>query len=620
MKNIFPTTAIIDDQIAFLEAAQNGDIETLEELLEKNKDLAQTTLTQDIILRARKSDDLWSQKSLGFNALHYAFVSKQFIKVAEFLIDSDDKWLETVHPEVKEQYVRIIDSQDENLETVLHTAVKGEDVRMNYVNFLLTKNPDISKQNKDGNTALHLALKNLSLRGFDHTYKFGDKFLCATNLIALNDASQNLFINKTNKRGNTALHLAAYILKDYEDQKGSKIRGGQLINPEKEIKETLASLIKSGADISIKNKDKKTALQILQSLSNPREYQPIITLLGEEAVPVTIPKNKAIPSGEPKDINSFNEEGLTQLHIACRDGFPLDFVVSLLTRGANVNLVDEKNRDTALNHAIRFAINNNKIDIVKELISNYANPLTPNEKGNTSIHIACSFNNNDETNTAQEEVLESLLNAGVSVDAINGVDGMTPLQIASEKDSTSTMNLLIDKRANINYANNINGNTALHYAVIKNKHKAVKLLIKKGAQLDLTNIDGKTPKQIAIDKGFYEIAGLLSNASTQQQASTSLRQGSDAPPIIFPEVPSPTAPTIPTQDEPPVVLSALVLSQVTGDVYSYVAPGPIALVDQRPVTTSDTLTSQAPSEPPSPNPSCFSCFRVMVARLFVSNP
>ncbi len=205
----------------------------------------------------------------------------------------------------------------------------------------------------------------------------------------------------------------------------------------------------------------------------------------------------------------------------------------------------------------------------------------------------------------------------MSVDAINGVDGMTPLQIASEKDSTSTMNLLIDKRANINYANNINGNTALHYAVIKNKHKAVKLLIKKRAQLDLTNIDGKTPKQIAIDKGFYEIAGLLSNASTQQQASTSLRQGSDVPPIIFPEVPSPTAPTIPTQDEPPVVLSALVLSRVTGDVYSYVAPGPIALVDQWPVTTSDTPTSQTPSEPPSPNPSCF---RVMVARLFVSNP
>jgi ankyrin repeat protein len=627
-----PTTASIDDQFAFLEAAQTGDIETLKELSKKNKDkdLLQTTLTPDIILRANKSGDLWSAKSLGFNALDYAFDGKHFKKVAQHLITSHDDGLKIAHPIFKSNYVRIIDSQDESLQTLLHKAVSGQDVNMDYVNFLLTKKPDVSKQNKDGNTALHLAFKNLSLRVTGPADAFGNKFLCArnliANLIASNDATQNASINKTNKYGNTALHLAVSILKDYEGQKGGKIRGGLLMNPEKEIEETLASLIKSGADITIKNNDEQTALQIVKSCKDQIIYKNIISLLEGEAVQDPIPKMKAPPSGEPKDINSFNGEGLAQLHIACRDGFDLDFVVSLLKKGADVDLVDQKNKDTPLHHAIRAAMkknNKNGIVIVEKLLENNANPLKPNKEGDTSIHIACSFNNKNETNTAQEKVLGDLLleilKAGVSVNAINGVDGMTPLQIASEHESTSTMNLLIEERANIDYANKKNGNTALHYAVINDKYKAAKLLMKKGAKIDLINIDNKTPEQIAIEKGFHDIAGLLSKASTQQPASTSLIQSSDTTPsIIFPQVPSPTAPTMPTQEESAAVVpSALVLSGVPGDVYSYQNQPILPL--PRPVTTSDTPTLQTSSEPPSSSPSCFSCLRVMALRLFVSN-
>lgn len=71
------------------------------------------------------------------------------------------------------------------------------------------------------------------------------------------------------------------------------------------------------------------------------------------------------------------------------------------------------------------------------------------------------------------------------------------------------INYLINKGININHID-IKSNTALHYAVVLNREKElIKLLLDNGAKVDIKNIQGKTPIDIAIEKGRKDIVDLL---------------------------------------------------------------------------------------------------------------
>lgn len=214
-------------------------------------------------------------------------------------------------------------------------------------------------------------------------------------------------------------------------------------------------------------------------------------------------------------------------------------VREMIKAGIDVNSVDYNNW-SALHRAVQF----NKIEIVKELLSHkkininptlpnntilenngkkwYADGETPlllasyygyssivslllnyganilakdNIDGAMAIHIASARGN-----TRTVSAILSSYSAKNVKDIINAVDntGTTPLMWAAMNNQVSVMNLILKSGANIN-AQDDDGWTALHFAVASDSYKAVELLINNKANANIKNLDENKPIDIALD-------------------------------------------------------------------------------------------------------------------------
>ena len=106
------------------------------------------------------------------------------------------------------------------------------------------------------------------------------------------------------------------------------------------------------------------------------------------------------------------------------------------------------------------------------------------------------------------DIVMFLISKGVDIDQPS--ETMSPLQEAACSGHLSTIQYLLNRKANINYQDN-EGCTALHYAIYFNHFHAVDLLIKMNANISLVNSEGKTPLQYAIDNDRRFIAKYLSS-------------------------------------------------------------------------------------------------------------
>lgn len=100
-----------------------------------------------------------------------------------------------------------------------------------------------------------------------------------------------------------------------------------------------------------------------------------------------------------------------------------------------------------------------------------------------------------------EEVVRYLVDQGANV---NGEKETYPIPIhgAARKCNFSMIQLLVSLGANVNTRDPRNGNTLLHELVLTEGHKETLMyLFSQGADIDALNTDGKTPRQIAQEKG-----------------------------------------------------------------------------------------------------------------------
>ncbi len=107
-------------------------------------------------------------------------------------------------------------------------------------------------------------------------------------------------------------------------------------------------------------------------------------------------------------------------------------------------------------------------------------------------------------------VIERHLTGGAGVDAVDPVQGVTPLISAALTDQTEAIELLIRRGANVNGLSN-DGGTALHAAAFLGHENAVELLVRNGAKVNAKNNRGNTPLDVALlDEGTTRyIASLL---------------------------------------------------------------------------------------------------------------
>ncbi len=207
----------------------------------------------------------------------------------------------------------------------------------------------------------------------------------------------------------------------------------------------------------------------------------------------------------------------------------LDGVRAMLDAGKNPNIMT-KNGDTPLMAALSAGNN----EVAELLILRGADVTMENKNGNTALHIA--------SHTGRAQLVPSLIQANAEVDATN-IYGDTSLMAASASENIDIMDLLIEAGADVNRQNN-SGHTALHVAAFEGKANAIAKLMEEGAS-SLPDQRGQTPAQLAMNRGFTQLAQQLDPTLQATPASPYPYAQSGAPQNATPFPPAISTPMPP---------------------------------------------------------------------------
>lgn len=146
---------------------------------------------------------------------------------------------------------------------------------------------------------------------------------------------------------------------------------------------------------------------------------------------------------------------------------------------------------TELNRQFISAIENAKYDEVVRLLKLGANVMTPNQEGDTPLHIAVT--------EGDAEVMEFLIQNKANVNA-TGRSGNKPLHYTGD---VEIVRKLINHKANVNVQDEY-GYMPLHYAVMEGDKEMMELLIKNKAEVNSKNKYGYTPLDFACIREILE--------------------------------------------------------------------------------------------------------------------
>lgn len=165
--------------------------------------------------------------------------------------------------------------------------------------------------------------------------------------------------------------------------------------------------------------------------------------------------------------------GQTPLHAASRDGL-VDIVRWLLDHGADVNAEDVQQRVPLFIAACR-----GHLEICRVLLEKNANIHARNRWGETPLHgSACPIYYQDQLN-----VMRLLLDHSANPNALDTY-GSTPLHNSS----------FWQREGHLEAKGTVDGS---------------RLLLERGAKIDIKNIEGKTPLQLALQAKYHEMVEFL---------------------------------------------------------------------------------------------------------------
>ncbi|XP_058519245.1 palmitoyltransferase ZDHHC13 [Ochotona princeps] len=185
------------------------------------------------------------------------------------------------------------------------------------------------------------------------------------------------------------------------------------------------------------------------------------------------------------DVRQPDKENVSLLHWAAINN-RLDLVRFYISRGAVVDQLGGDLNSTPLHWAIRQG----HLPMVILLIQHGADPALIDGEGFSSIHLAVLFQH--------MPIIAYLISKGQSVN-MTDVNGQTPLMLSAHKViGPEPTGFLLKFNPSLSVVDKIHQNTPLHWAVASGNVNAVDKLLEAGSSLDIRNVKGETPLDVAL--------------------------------------------------------------------------------------------------------------------------
>ncbi|XP_048340262.1 palmitoyltransferase ZDHHC13 isoform X4 [Sphaerodactylus townsendi] len=184
------------------------------------------------------------------------------------------------------------------------------------------------------------------------------------------------------------------------------------------------------------------------------------------------------------DVRQPDKENITLLHWAAINN-RLELAKFFISKGAIVDQLGGDLNSTPLHWAIRQG----HLSMVILLLKFGADPALIDGEGYSSLHLAVLFQH--------MPIIAYLISYGQSIDTTDH-NGQTPLMLAAHKVlGLDPTRFLLKFNPSLNAVDNIEKNTALHCAIAAGNVSAVDLFLEAGSSLDIKNIKGDTPLDLA---------------------------------------------------------------------------------------------------------------------------
>ncbi|XP_044736046.1 ankyrin-3-like [Chrysoperla carnea] len=288
----------------------------------------------------------------------------------------------------------------------------------------------------------------------------------------------------------------------------------------------VGNLLRNGADISIRDTDNSTPLELAVTNGHLQVVKIILqhkkvnmnakcidgwTILHYASQENNLAMVKFLVD-EGCNINLETDGGLKPIHIAAREGNK-DIVEFFVSKGLCINEPDKQNLTI-----LHYAVTTGQLEVIKYLIEKGADVNAKNDKGVTPMHLAalCS---------CKKDVIEILLNNYAIYNAIDE-HFMRPIDMASNNDVIHSLTLTkklfesvkcnnisevennIRAGACVN-AKNADNITTLHYAAWKGYDKIVQILLQNKANPNAVGKNGYTPIHYAAKFSHLQVVNAL---------------------------------------------------------------------------------------------------------------
>jgi ankyrin repeat protein len=244
--------------------------------------------------------------------------------------------------------------------------------------------------------------------------------------------------------------------------------------------------------------------------------------LSEKLLPAIIAKDKTLVLeyiNKGADLTQKNTDGYGSLTLAIINDLGIEIMKRMIEVGADVNEMST-NKITPLLAAVTIA-EPNRLEYIKQLLYNGANPSMSNSEKSTPLHLVCGENdeaaaltliqagalvntfNKDSLYVLDVCTMPAVISALVERGATSIIKGQELIKMLKERSVNESAAIkLINEGANIHTLDD-NGNTALHIACRKGFESVVARLIEKHASIDQPNEKGDVPLILACS-GDYD--------------------------------------------------------------------------------------------------------------------